>query len=131
MDGLDSGGSKPFDWAGRILVRAVGVEPTLLSEPDFESGASANSTTPATINFKVFSASSAILCFQGAAKLEQKKWLEMSEARLRSVEKLLNSPLIWGANLSPWCRAVLLVNGGTKWKQVGTCVVCVLCLFCV
>ncbi len=29
------------------LVRAVGVEPTLLSEPDFESGASANSATPA------------------------------------------------------------------------------------
>jgi hypothetical protein len=29
------------------LVRAVGVEPTLLSEPDFESGASTNSTTPA------------------------------------------------------------------------------------
>ena len=31
----------------RRLVRAVGVEPTLLSEPDFESGASTNSTTPA------------------------------------------------------------------------------------
>ncbi len=29
------------------VVRAVGVEPTLLSEPDFESGASTNSTTPA------------------------------------------------------------------------------------
>jgi hypothetical protein len=29
------------------MVRAVGVEPTLLSEPDFESGASTNSTTPA------------------------------------------------------------------------------------
>lgn len=33
--------------APRRLVRAVGVEPTLLSEPDFESGASANSATPA------------------------------------------------------------------------------------
>ncbi len=29
------------------LVRVVGVEPTLLAEPDFESGASTNSTTPA------------------------------------------------------------------------------------
>ena len=29
------------------LVRVVGLEPTLLSEPDFESGASTNSTTPA------------------------------------------------------------------------------------
>ena len=48
MDGLDSGGSKPFNGAGGILVRAVGVEPTLLSEPDFESGASANSATPAS-----------------------------------------------------------------------------------
>jgi hypothetical protein len=41
--------------------------------PDFESGASANSTTPATIDFKVFSASSAILHLSAAAKLEQKK----------------------------------------------------------
>ncbi|MBM4145877.1 MAG: hypothetical protein FJ240_06345 [Nitrospira sp.] len=39
----------------------------------FESGASANSTTPATIDSKVFSAPSAILHLQGAAKLEQKK----------------------------------------------------------
>ena len=31
----------------RKVVRAVGLEPTLLSEPDFESGASTNSTTPA------------------------------------------------------------------------------------
>ena len=30
-----------------FLVRAVGIEPTLLAEPDFESGASTNSTTPA------------------------------------------------------------------------------------
>src|SRR5690554_3478369 len=29
------------------MVRAVGIEPTLLSEPDFESGASTNSATPA------------------------------------------------------------------------------------
>lgn len=29
------------------MVRVVGLEPTLLSEPDFESGASTNSTTPA------------------------------------------------------------------------------------
>ena len=29
------------------MVRAVGIEPTLLAEPDFESGASTNSTTPA------------------------------------------------------------------------------------
>ncbi len=29
------------------LVRVVGIEPTLLSEPDFESGASTSSTTPA------------------------------------------------------------------------------------
>ena len=28
-------------------MRAVGIEPTLLSEPDFESGASTSSTTPA------------------------------------------------------------------------------------
>ena len=30
------------------MVRAVGIEPTLLSEPDFESGASTSSATPAT-----------------------------------------------------------------------------------
>jgi hypothetical protein len=30
-----------------ILVRAVGIEPTLLSEQDFESSASTSSTTPA------------------------------------------------------------------------------------
>ena len=40
-------------WALRNLqnwmVRAVGIEPTLLSEPDFESGASTSSTTPATL----------------------------------------------------------------------------------
>jgi hypothetical protein len=30
-----------------LVVRAVGIEPTLLSEPDFESGASTSSTTPA------------------------------------------------------------------------------------
>jgi hypothetical protein len=30
-----------------VLVRAAGVEPALLAEPDFESGASTNSTTPA------------------------------------------------------------------------------------
>ena len=29
------------------MVRVAGVEPALLSEPDFESGASTNSTTPA------------------------------------------------------------------------------------
>gem|GEM_PF-3343114 len=29
------------------MVRVVGLEPTLLAEPDFESGASTNSTTPA------------------------------------------------------------------------------------
>lgn len=31
------------------MVRVVGIEPTLLSEPDFESGASTSSTTPASI----------------------------------------------------------------------------------
>ena len=30
------------------MVRAVGIEPTLLAEPDFESGASTSSTTPAS-----------------------------------------------------------------------------------
>ncbi len=30
------------------MVRVVGIEPTLLAEPDFESGASTSSTTPAT-----------------------------------------------------------------------------------
>lgn len=29
------------------MVRVVGLEPTLLSEPDFESGAATNYTTPA------------------------------------------------------------------------------------
>ena len=33
------------------MVRVVGVEPTLLAEPDFESGASTNSTTPAAAYF--------------------------------------------------------------------------------
>jgi hypothetical protein len=32
----------------KLLVRAVGIEPTLLAEPDFESGASTSSTTPAS-----------------------------------------------------------------------------------
>ena len=32
----------------RQLVRVAGVEPALLAEPDFESGASTNSTTPAS-----------------------------------------------------------------------------------
>jgi hypothetical protein len=32
---------------GRGMVRVVGLEPTLLSEPDFESGAATNYTTPA------------------------------------------------------------------------------------
>ncbi len=31
------------------VVRVVGLEPTLLSEPDFESGASTSSTTPALV----------------------------------------------------------------------------------
>jgi hypothetical protein len=30
------------------MVRVVGIEPTLLSEPDFESGASTSFTTPAS-----------------------------------------------------------------------------------
>jgi hypothetical protein len=30
-----------------MLVRAVGIEPTLREEPDFESGASTSSATPA------------------------------------------------------------------------------------
>ena len=33
----------------KALVRAVGLEPTLLAEPDFESGASTNFTTPAQV----------------------------------------------------------------------------------
>lgn len=33
--------------ASGVVVRVVGLEPTLLAEPDFESGASTNSTTPA------------------------------------------------------------------------------------
>lgn len=43
-------GSRPEgfqDHIGRKVVRAVGLEPTLLAEPDFESGASTNFTTPA------------------------------------------------------------------------------------
>ena len=40
-DGLVSG------IAQTKMVRAVGIEPTLLSEPDFESGASTSFTTPA------------------------------------------------------------------------------------
>ena len=31
-----------------LMVRMVGIEPTLLEEPDSKSGASANSATPAT-----------------------------------------------------------------------------------
>lgn len=34
------------------MVRVVGLEPTLLSEPDFESGASTSSTTPALVLYK-------------------------------------------------------------------------------
>ncbi|MDB5483571.1 MAG: hypothetical protein JWO83_4624 [Caulobacteraceae bacterium] len=40
-------GAPPKFEGALLVVRAVGVEPTLLSEPDFESGASANSATPA------------------------------------------------------------------------------------
>jgi hypothetical protein len=32
------------------MVPRVGIEPTLLSEPDFESGASTSFTTPASIS---------------------------------------------------------------------------------
>ncbi len=32
----------------RMMVRVAGIEPALLAEPDFESGASTNSTTPAS-----------------------------------------------------------------------------------
>ena len=32
------------------MVRAVGLEPTILAEPDFESGASTNFTTPADVH---------------------------------------------------------------------------------
>ena len=46
---------KAFRWllwlyqAGQeAMVPVVGLEPTLLAEPDFESGASTNSTTPAS-----------------------------------------------------------------------------------
>ena len=37
----------PFGLLPYVLVRAAGVEPALLSELDFESSASTNSTTPA------------------------------------------------------------------------------------
>jgi hypothetical protein len=40
-----------------------------LPPPDFESGASASSTTPALLDFKVFSTYFAIVHFQVAAKL--------------------------------------------------------------
>jgi hypothetical protein len=43
--GPSRGGANSFLLSS--VVRAVGIEPTLLSEPDFESGASTNSTTPA------------------------------------------------------------------------------------
>ncbi len=36
------------------MVRAVGLEPTLLAEPDFESGASTNFTTPAAATYLPF-----------------------------------------------------------------------------
>ncbi len=35
------------------IVPRVGIEPTLLAEPDFESGASTNSATEAFQNFKI------------------------------------------------------------------------------
>ena len=47
--------SMPFKLLGgmkmdqKTVVRAAGVEPALLAEPDFESGASTNSTTPAAV----------------------------------------------------------------------------------
>lgn len=37
----------PEKEAPKKMVRAVGLEPTLLAEPNFESGASTSSTTPA------------------------------------------------------------------------------------
>jgi len=37
----------PHFLAEMKMVRVAGVEPALLAEPDFESGASTNSTTPA------------------------------------------------------------------------------------
>ena len=36
--------------AKKRVVRAVGLEPTILAEPDFESGASTNFTTPADVH---------------------------------------------------------------------------------
>jgi hypothetical protein len=42
------------------MVRVVGVEPTLLSEPDFESGASTKSTTPAARDEAISATSDAV-----------------------------------------------------------------------
>ena len=43
--------STPSNSGDLFVVRAVGIEPTLLAEPDFESGASTSSTTPAGMRF--------------------------------------------------------------------------------
>src|SRR5690349_20476042 len=48
------------------VVRAVGLEPTLLAEPDFESGASTNFTTPA---WRASYSGSLLPCKRGACDL--------------------------------------------------------------
>ena len=45
---MDIKKSQSFDWDFLNLVPREGIEPSLLSEPDFESGASTNSTTSAS-----------------------------------------------------------------------------------
>ena|GEM_PF-5172802 len=55
------------------MVRAVGIEPTLLSELDFESSASTSFTTPARTSDVTQGAVFAALCAAGQARLVQEK----------------------------------------------------------
>ncbi len=54
-----------------LMVRVAGVEPALLAEPDFESGASTNSTTPATWSSGAFS----IIMRVAQSRLVMQVWL--------------------------------------------------------
>ncbi|MEA2756873.1 MAG: dipeptidyl-peptidase 4, partial [Aliidongia sp.] len=94
------------------VVRAVGIEPTLLSEPDFESGASTSSTTPAAVSTvssafvwplthlcsihcgKCHKSGRLVQCFAGAVCAHSPV---ASDARIWQLGRMMKHILLWGA----------------------------------
>ncbi len=63
------------------MVRAVGIEPTLLTEPDFESGASTSSTTPAILRERITEAFVDVTCLPDASGLRPGRSFAIGHAR--------------------------------------------------